>query len=62
ADEFAGESGKNEWQENCDIISRQVKAVIESGADGYSLYSIKFVNFQEKEIQNLYNMLYSKNK
>lgn len=61
-DEYAGETGKGEWTENCDVIARQVKAVRESGIDGFCLYSIKFVNFQEKEIQNLYNMLYSKEK
>lgn len=59
-DEYAGETGKDEWTQNCDIIARQVKAAAESGIDGYCLYSIKFVNFQEKEIQNLYNMIYSK--
>lgn len=58
ADEFAGETGKSEWQENSDMIARQVKTIIESGIGGFCLYSIKFVNFQEKEIQNLYNMLY----
>lgn len=61
-DEYAGESGKNEWINNCDIIAGQVKTAIGRGADGFCLYSIKFVNFQEKEIQNLYNMIYSKEK
>ena len=58
-DEFAGESGKNEWKENSDIIARQVKDILNSGINGFCLYSLKFVNFNEKETQNLYNMLYS---
>lgn len=58
-DEFAGESGKNEWKDNSDILARQVKQILQSGIDGFCLYSLKFVNFKEKEIQNLYNMLYS---
>lgn len=61
-DEFAGESGKNEWTQNSDIIARQVQSILKSGTDGFCLYSVKFVNFNEKETQNLYNMLYSKEK
>lgn len=58
-DEFAGASGQNEWKENSDILARQVRKILQSGLDGFCLYSLKFVNFKEKETQNLYNMLYS---
>ncbi|MCM1364130.1 MAG: family 10 glycosylhydrolase [Faecalibacterium sp.] len=56
-DSFAGESGKNEWLENDDVIKRQAEFLNENDFDGFSLYSAKFVNFNKnivgKQSQNL---------
>lgn len=41
-DEYAL-SGKNEWIENQDIISRQIKMVDDYSADGYSYYSASYL-------------------
>ena len=60
-DSFAGESGKNEWIENSDILKRQVEYLRENGFDGFCLYSSQFVNFNEKlcskELKNLNDVL-----
>lgn len=56
-DIYAGK-GKGEWENNDDVIARQTKFAIENGFDAVSLYSANFVNFNQKETQNLYNMLY----
>ena len=37
-DKWAGEAGELEWINDPDIIKKQIKAVSESGADGYALY------------------------
>ena len=59
-DMFAG-SGKDEWINNNDIISRQVQLIKEKGSEGYALYSSSYINFSEKftaqELKNLQNML-----
>lgn len=59
-DEFAL-SGKNEWIENKDIISRQISFAKENGFDGISIYSASFVNFNEisssQETQSLADVL-----
>ena len=60
-DAYAGESGKNEWENNSDIIKRQVECIKEKGLDGFSLYSGSYVNFSEsfykKELDNLNSVL-----
>ena len=43
-DPNAGESGKDEWIKNNDIIVRQIKFLEENGYDGYCLYSMSFLN------------------
>ena len=59
-DKFAG-AGKNEWQENSDIISRQVSLIRDKGLEGFALYSGSYVNFSEsfckKELDNLISVL-----
>ena len=59
-DTFAG-SGKDEWINNNDIISRQVKLIKEKNCKGFALYSSSYINFSEKftaqELKNLQNML-----
>lgn len=59
-DEFAGK-GKSEWQENSDIISRQVKLLKEKGCKGFAVYSSTYINFSEtftkKELNNLKSVL-----
>lgn len=61
-DENAG-SGKNEWQANADILSRQYKELVNSGYDGFSLFSCKYFSaenssdFSEKEIKALCDVL-----
>ena len=52
-DTFAGDSGKNEWKENSDILKRQVEYLRENGFDGFCLYSSQFVNFNEKDKNKL---------
>lgn len=46
----AGENGRDEWLEEKNILSRQVKALNEKNYDGFCLYSLQFVNFNEKLI------------
>lgn len=59
-DVYAG-SGRAEWLENNDIISRQIRYVEDKDLDGYSLYSASFVNFSEKnlseEVNNIKNVI-----
>ena len=59
-DAFAGK-GKNEWQNNNDIISRQVKLIKEKNCKGFALYSSTYINFSEKftaqELKNLQSVL-----
>ena len=59
-DIFAG-SGKDEWINNNDIISRQVKLIKEKSCKGFALYSSSYINFSEKftaqELKSLKNML-----
>ncbi len=54
-------SGKNEWIENSDIISRQAELAKDKGCYGFALYSGTYINFSEKflseELNNLKNML-----
>jgi uncharacterized lipoprotein YddW (UPF0748 family) len=62
-DNYAG-SGKYEWQENNDIVSRQVKLILsDNKCSGFSLYSYSYV-FDEKlrefcnnELQTIKNMI-----
>lgn len=60
-DSFAGETGKNEWIENKDIIKRQVQCLEEYNCYGFSLYSSSYVNFNETflsaQLQNLKSVL-----
>lgn len=46
-DKFAGESGKDEWKED-GIIARQIETLKEQNYDGFCLYSLQFVKFNEK--------------
>ncbi len=59
-DEFAGK-GKYEWQENTDIILRQVQLIKEKQCQGFALYSSSYINFSEtftkKELNNLKSVL-----
>lgn len=45
-DIYAG-TGKGEWQENDDVIDRQIEAVINAGCRGAGLYSSSYINFYE---------------
>lgn len=60
-DKYAGESGKNEWKKNSDIISRQIEYIRKNGGDGFCLFSYSYVfgnrNFTNEEIKNLKNVL-----
>ncbi len=59
-DKYAGE-GINEWQENSDIIKRQVMLIKDNDLHGFALYSGSYVNFSEsfckKELDNLISVL-----
>ena len=59
-DAFAGE-GKAEWQNNSDIIKRQVMYLRDKGCQGFSLYSGSYINFSEtftsEELNNLKSVL-----
>jgi uncharacterized lipoprotein YddW (UPF0748 family) len=59
-DIFAGR-GKAEWQENNDIISRQVSLIKDKAMRGFALYSSSYINFSETfiadELNNLKSML-----
>lgn len=54
-------SGKDEWTENTDIISRQVQLIKEKNCYGFALYSGSYINFSEKilseELNNLKSVL-----
>lgn len=39
----AGESGKNEWRDNSDVIEKQIEFVRNNGFSGYCLYSLSFL-------------------
>lgn len=62
ADENAG-SGKNEWQNSSNIISRQYEVVMDLGYNGFALFSCKYFSaensndFSEEEIKALTDML-----
>ncbi len=45
-DIYAG-TGKNEWRENDDIISRQIEAIKNADCQGLGLYSASYINFSE---------------
>ncbi|MBR3096020.1 MAG: hypothetical protein IKH12_10565, partial [Clostridia bacterium] len=47
-DAYAGEAGKREWIQDSGVIARQVRLIRRLGYDGFSLFSARFVNFQEK--------------
>ncbi len=55
-DSFAG-TGKNEWQHNSDIITRQVKHIRSVGGDGFVIFSTEFFLRQSgpacQELENL---------
>ena len=59
-DAFAGE-GKDEWKNNSDIISRQVKYLKDKGCQGFALYSGSYINFSKtfsaKELNDLKSVL-----
>lgn len=59
-DVFAGD-GKNEWKDNGDIISRQVKLINENNCKDFALYSSSYINFSEKftaqELKNLQSVI-----
>ncbi len=54
-------SGKDEWINSDDIISRQVRLLKEKNCYGYALYSGTYINFSEKsfaeELNNLKTMV-----
>lgn len=60
-DKYAGESGKNEWINNSDIIKRQIEYLREKGADGFSVFSYNYVfgnrNFTKDEVKNLKSVI-----
>ncbi len=45
-------SGKDEWKTKSDIISRQVEFLRQENYGGFCLYSLQFVNFNEKLLAN----------
>ena len=45
-DEFAG-SGKDEWTEKDDVVSRQIEAIRNKKLHGVALYSSSYINFSE---------------
>ena len=47
-DAYAGDAGKREWIQDSGVIARQVRLIRRLGYDGFSLFSARFVNFQEK--------------
>ncbi len=61
-DKYAG-NGQNEWTQNSNIVSNQIKMCFEHNADGFSLYSSDYLlDFDENiqlnhEIENIINML-----
>ena len=59
-DIFAGD-GKGEWQENSDIISRQVRLIKDKELQGFALYSSSYINFSEtftaEELNNLKSVI-----
>lgn len=60
-DIYAGESGKTEWQQNSDILKRQVQSIKKCGVDSFGLYSATYINFSETflscELNNLKSVL-----
>jgi len=64
-DEYAGQgtAAKNEWLENDDILSRQIRFIRELPRyDGFSLFSYRYIfssdnEISEKEIRTMLNML-----
>lgn len=50
-DEFAG-SGKTEWKQSSDIITRQVKHIRSCGGDGFVLFSTEFFLSQSGAAKN----------
>ena len=59
-DSFAGE-GSCEWQQNNDIITRQVEHIRNTGGDGFVIFSVRFFTdgsqSVKKEMDNLKNYL-----
>ena len=51
-DPNAGESGRNEWKTEESIIARQVDFLRNENYSGFCLYSLQFVNFNEKLLAN----------
>lgn len=50
-DSFAG-SGKNEWQQSSDIITRQVQYIRNTGGDGFVLFSTEFFLTESGAVKN----------
>jgi len=62
-DRYAG-SGKDEWMNSKDIISRQIRHILTiDSIDGFSLYSYSYLfsknndEICKKELQNIKNMI-----
>ena len=51
-DPNAGKRGKDEWKTEKEIISRQVEFLNENDYNGFCLFSMQFVNFNEKLLAN----------
>ncbi len=60
-DIYAGEKGNSEWQENSDIISRQVKCLKKKNISSFGIYSASYINFSKtflsEELNNLKNVI-----
>ncbi len=60
-DEFAGSKGEREWQENSDILKRQIELIEEAECSGFALYSASYINFSEtflsKELNNIKSVI-----
>ncbi len=60
-DEFAGDSGEDEWQENSDILKRQIELIKKGGCGGFALYSASYINFSEtflsEELNNIKSVI-----
>lgn len=58
-DIYAGEKGKDEWQKNSDIISRQVQCIKDLGINSFGLYSASYINFSKTFLSDELNNLQS---
>lgn len=51
-DAYAGDSGKTEWIDNDDIISRQVSLLLSEGCSGFALYKATSIDLTNENVKN----------